>query len=399
MEARSLPAALAPTAARAERRAVAVPWPLVATVFAATSIVVGLIWDISWHMTIGRDTFWTPAHLAVYLGGIVGGCANGWLVLRTTFAGSDAERAASVRFWGFRGPLGAFVSIWGAGAMLTSAPFDDWWHAAYGLDVEILSPPHVILLMGVLGIVGGAMITSLTYQNGAVVAGSSEEAQRAYRWCFAYAAGLLLTMTAVAVYERAHPIRSHSAGFYVAAAIALPPVLCAVARGSRLRWPATVTALVYMTLFCLMTWILPLFPATPKLGPIYQDVTHMVPMGFPLLLVVPALGVDLVLRRWPDERNVVLALVIGVVFVGAMLAVQWPFGTFQLSKASHNWLFAGDNFTYNTPPTSMRVRGEFPRFDRTAAELWRGLATAAGVAMLTSWIGLAWGGWMRRVRR
>ncbi|MGZ8375741.1 MAG: hypothetical protein ACXWZS_11265 [Gemmatirosa sp.] len=398
MEARSIPAALA-SPARAADRAIAVPWPLAATVFAATSIVLGLIWDISWHMTIGRDTFWTPAHLAVYTGGIVGGCANGWLVLKTTFGGTEAERAGAVRFWGFRGPLGAFVSIWGAGAMLTSAPFDDWWHAAYGLDVEILSPPHVLLLMGVLGIVGGAMITSLTYQNAAAAAGESDDRQRVFRWCYAYAAGLLLTMAAIAVYEHAHPVRSHSAGFYQAAAFALPPVLCAVARGSRLRWPATATALLYMGVFCLMTWILPLFPATPKLGPIYQDITHMVPMGFPLLLVFPAVGIDLVLRRWPNARSGVQALVIGVVFVAAMLAVQWPFGTFQLSEASHNWFFAGGNFTYDLPPTSMWARGEFPQFDATPADFWRGMAMASGIAVLTSWLGLAWGGWMRRVRR
>ncbi|GLC28094.1 hypothetical protein [Roseisolibacter agri] len=398
MEARSVPAALAP-AARAADRAVAVPWPLVATVFAATSIVLGLIWDISWHMTIGRDTFWTPAHMGVYLGGIVGGCANGWLVLRTTFGGSDADRARSVRFWGFRGPLGAFVSIWGAGAMLTSAPFDDWWHGAYGLDVEILSPPHVVLLLGVLGIVGGAMITSLTYQNAAAAAGASDEGQRLYRLCYAYAAGLLLTMAATAVYEYTHPIRSHSATFYKAAAYAIPPVLVAAARGSRLRWPATATALMYMGVFCAMTWILPLFPATPKLGPIYQDITHMVPMGFPLLLVVPALAMDVILRRTPDRSRLLLALLIGIAFVATLLAVHWPFGTFMMSKASHNWFFAGDNFTYNTPKTSMRYRGEFPQFHRTPAELWTGLAMATGIAVVTTWIGLAWGDWMRRVRR
>ena len=43
-------------------RELAMPWQLAAVVFASTSIIVGLIWDISWHMTIGRDTFWTPAH-------------------------------------------------------------------------------------------------------------------------------------------------------------------------------------------------------------------------------------------------------------------------------------------------------------------------------------------------
>ena len=54
----------------------------------ATSIVFGILWDISWHRTIGRDTFWTPAHLAIQLGGLLGGFISGWLVLNTTFRGT-----------------------------------------------------------------------------------------------------------------------------------------------------------------------------------------------------------------------------------------------------------------------------------------------------------------------
>src|SRR5216110_1317532 len=104
-----------------------------------TAIAIGILWDISWHRTIGRDTFWTPAHMAIYLGGILGGLTCGWLVIRTTFFASAADQAGAVRLWGFRGPLGAWVTIWGALAMLTSAPFDNWWHDAYGVDVKILS--------------------------------------------------------------------------------------------------------------------------------------------------------------------------------------------------------------------------------------------------------------------
>src|SRR5580765_619743 len=107
-----------------------------------TCILVGSYWDISWHMSIGRDTFWTPAHLLIQAGGLLAGLSSGWVVLRTTFGGGEAERAASVNFWGFRAPLGAWLCIWGCGAMLTSAPFDNWWHNAYGLDVRIVSPPH-----------------------------------------------------------------------------------------------------------------------------------------------------------------------------------------------------------------------------------------------------------------
>src|SRR6186713_3096627 len=70
-----------------------------AVLFASTSVVLGVIWDISWHRTIGRDTFWTPAHLAIYLGGVVAGLTCGWVALTTTFRGSEADRDAAVRFW------------------------------------------------------------------------------------------------------------------------------------------------------------------------------------------------------------------------------------------------------------------------------------------------------------
>src|SRR2546428_9616896 len=62
------------------------PWYVATVMIAATSAVVGVMWDISWHRSIGRDTFWTPAHLAIYLGGVLDGAARGWLVLRTTIS-------------------------------------------------------------------------------------------------------------------------------------------------------------------------------------------------------------------------------------------------------------------------------------------------------------------------
>src|SRR5215211_2884624 len=129
MEATALP--LAGARASSAERAAAIPWYVYSALAAATSIIVGVIWDISWHRSIGRDTFWTPAHLAIYAGGLIAGVSGGVVVLRTTFG--TRSPAAAVRVWGFRGPLGAWVGIWGALAMLASAPFDDWWHNTYGL--------------------------------------------------------------------------------------------------------------------------------------------------------------------------------------------------------------------------------------------------------------------------
>src|SRR5215472_15668027 len=133
-------------------------WPGLLLGFASTSIVIGLLWDISWHISIGRDTFWTPAHMAIYLGGVLAGSVSGWLVLRHTFFPKPEEQQAAVSVFGLRAPLGAWVTIWGALAMLTSAPFDDWWHNAYGLDVKIISPPHVVLGLGMFAISIGAVL-------------------------------------------------------------------------------------------------------------------------------------------------------------------------------------------------------------------------------------------------
>ena len=57
--------------------------------------------------------------------------------------------------------------------MLTSAPFDNWWHNAYGLDVRIISPPHALLAVGIFSIVVGALLLTLAQQNRA------DEADRA----------------------------------------------------------------------------------------------------------------------------------------------------------------------------------------------------------------------------
>jgi hypothetical protein len=71
------------------------------------------------------------------LGAVLTGFSCAYLILHTTFAGDRAVKNAFVRIWGFRGPLGAFIAAWGGFAMLTSAPFDNWWHDSFGRDVKV----------------------------------------------------------------------------------------------------------------------------------------------------------------------------------------------------------------------------------------------------------------------
>src|SRR5262245_10399105 len=158
-----------------------IPWFVWACALGALCIPVGLYWDISWHETIGRDTFWTPAHLMIQFAAVLAAIYSSFLIFGTTFSKNQPARETSVNVLGFRGPLGAFISAWGGIAMLTSAPFDDWWHNAYGLDVKILSPPHMVLAAGILAVHLGALILILGYMNRA-----EEPWRRRLDWLFLY---------------------------------------------------------------------------------------------------------------------------------------------------------------------------------------------------------------------
>jgi len=375
-----------------DERPARVPWYVAAALVASTSAVVGVIWDISWHRTIGRDTFWTPAHLAIYASGIIAGLSCGWLVLRTTFAGSDAERAAGVRFWGFRGPLGAWLCIWGAMAMIVSAPFDNWWHNAYGLDVKVLSPPHVILALGFTGIELGAVLMVAAMQNRA-----GSEARRGYGLLLAYGFGILVLNVAIMGFEQiAFPNDAHNALYYLVCGAIFPILLVAGARASSLRWPATTAAAVYIGVTLIMLWVLPLFPAIPKLAPVYRPLTTMVPPPFPLLLVAPAVAVDLAMRRFGTGRDWRLSALVGVAFLAVLFVTQWFATKYLISPASENFLFGAQRWNYNSLPGDFEHRFWNIQGDPVTPLK---LTFAAGLAIVSTRVGLWCGNGLARVRR
>src|SRR5256885_12165401 len=78
---------------------------------------IGLLWDISHHSTIGRDTFWTPAHILTQLGGVVPALLFAAIAWKTTFRGAQSERDAAVLVLGVRAPVGVLGTIWGAMAL------------------------------------------------------------------------------------------------------------------------------------------------------------------------------------------------------------------------------------------------------------------------------------------
>ena len=202
-------------------------WPSLLMAFSLTSIAIGVTWDISWHESVGRDTFWTPAHMAIYLGGALAGFTAGWLAIRDTFLAKEKNRDFSVNVFGARAPLGAWVAIWGAIAMLTAGPFDDWWHNAYGLDVKIISPPHVVLGLGMLGISVGALLLVLSRQN------RFPDASHAGSGLFVYTGGVFVLLGSVFLLEYIYPNDQHGGMFYKVCALMFPARLIAIGRSAR----------------------------------------------------------------------------------------------------------------------------------------------------------------------
>jgi hypothetical protein len=107
-------------------------------------LMVGGIWDISWHRTVGRDTFWTPPHLCIYGGVSLLGLVCVAVVAHTTsgLQRDSREHVRLVELWGLRAPLGFALAGFGVLGGLLSAPFDEWWHRMFGLDVTVWSPPR-----------------------------------------------------------------------------------------------------------------------------------------------------------------------------------------------------------------------------------------------------------------
>jgi hypothetical protein len=280
--------------------------------------------------------------------------------------------------------------------MITSAPFDNWWHNAYGLDVKILSPPHILLALGMTGIRFGTLVMVLAEVNRAI----GDYRVRLDRILF-FSFMFLLGMTVGIMQEDTFRMFMHGAKFYLVVMCIAPIWFAAVARASDNRWAATIMTGAYTAMHLIFMWVLQLIPAQPKLGPVYQNITHLVAPDFPLLLIVPAIVFDLVrrrdgiasLNRWAQSA------ILGVTTLASFAAVQWPFATFLMSPASRNWFFATNNFPYFVPPQSHWGRYAWLPTESTPTQFAVTMLFALIAAIVMIRVGQSWGDWMRRLRR
>jgi hypothetical protein len=288
--------------------------------------LLGGFWDVAWHIEVGRDTFWSPPHLLLYAG------------VLTILGASVTAFVAAWRRGGHRGPAGAGSGAWrrlprasaviaaiGGLLALAAGPLDDLWHRLYGLDVTIISPPHLLLVCGVAIATYGALAGFTARVVGAAPARGASlwPAPRpdARPWVRGetglFAAGGLLLAVLVATlgeydFDVARtPIWLHPVLLAGLSALALS----LTARAGGRVGGATLAATAY-TLFRLLAQLelILLTGARPQ-----------IPL---LLLAAPVLDLALwgLSRRMPP-RPWAAAPPAGALYGAALLLIQWPFTT------------------------------------------------------------------------
>lgn len=383
-----------------------IPLYVYVSVIASMCVILGILWDIAWHMSIGRDGLFSAPHVVVYVGAAFAGIFSGYQVLKTSFWGNKLEKSKMVNFWGiFYSSLGGLFCIWGGIASLTSAPFDDWWHNTYGLDVQILSPPHAVLLLGLMSVQMGAMVGTLAFlnRNDRIASLSTEEnAKRTNRlqWMFMLTAAFFITSIFTFLSESLGRWAMHSTSFYKVASAAFPFIMLAAGRASGKKWGITYICLVFLVFDWSVNATLRLFPAEPLLGPIHNKISTYQTLGFPLLLFIPAFAIDWLRDKFSAKNDWILALILGVTFTVVLFITNYPFGTFlHESPLTRNWFWGSNSWSFQND-ADWEFRYKYRSRNNLNIGAWAmGLGMASLFSIISSRIGLAWGNWMKQIQR
>ncbi len=263
--------------------------------------VVGLYWDVAYHIDFGRDeVLFTPSHtmIVLALGGLV--VTAGITVLFATLDGDPSVR----RIAGLRVPRSAVaLGALGLGG-LVAFPLDDVWHRAFGVDVTLWSPTHLML-------VGAGALATIPLWLMLAEAKPDAEPTRLGRGIEALALGAVLTGLSTVQGEFDFGVPQFQVLYY--------PVLVAIAAGFGLVLARVALgpggALQALVAFLVLRGVIALVVA--------GALNHTVPR-FPLYLAA-ALVVEAAAWLLGTERRLRLATVAGVLVgtVGLAGELAW----------------------------------------------------------------------------
>jgi hypothetical protein len=260
---------------------------------------IGFMWDVAWHIDLGRDSaLFTPAHLMILLGIGAIGAAGGLSILMATLG----QAATKWRIGPLRIPRGAAALVaLGIGAT-AGFPLDDIWHANYGVDVTMWGPTHLLMI-------GGASLAPIAGWLLLAEAGRDAGHPRLRRILWTAAAGILLVGLSTFQLEFDDGVPQWQALYQpvlIAVGATLPMVTARVVLGRGAALRATVGFLLARGCFALIV------------GPILGHVTPHIALYLGIALCVEA-GFELGGRR----SALAGALTAGVLAGTVGLASEW----------------------------------------------------------------------------
>ena len=137
-------------------------YTMIRFVFGCTLVSIGMFvsaaggsWDISNHLLNKPETFFSIPHAVLYTGVALAIC--GLVIVRT-----DYRKYASIYDKDSKIKISSKLIFVGISMLVVAGPIDFAWHSAFGLD-GLLSPPHFVLLSGMIVSSLGAMLGIISY--------------------------------------------------------------------------------------------------------------------------------------------------------------------------------------------------------------------------------------------
>ena len=130
----------------------------------------------------------------------------------------------------------------------------------------------------------------------------------------------------------------------------------------------------------------------------YQHVTQFIPPQFPILLIVPALALDLFWSRTRTRSVWVLAVVSAAIYMAVLLVVEWPFANFLMSPVARNSFFGTGYLYYGLPPNTYLAQNQFVPME-PAFNFFKSMAIALVACTLAIRWSFSRGEWMRSLQR
>ncbi len=238
-------------ASQADRRAGADLWRLgvlPVLMLGTLSGLLGIYWDIAWHVDIGRDSFFTPPHNFIY-GAML-------ITLLASLYGLIRDRRATplhLPFGRWRLHPGVMIVVVGAVLVLFFAPADDLWHRLFGADVTLWAPMHLVGVLGLTLLSFGGLVASWVERR----LSSSEPRRRFFGMLALFFAATLLGWFMLFLAEFEFNVPAFPMLWHPLLLVSLPSfALVLIARLRPLPLAATWAALLFTALRLLLAGLL-----------------------------------------------------------------------------------------------------------------------------------------------